>query len=538
MSDLAGIDHGKTEIEVDRQYYRRLSLVALALGVIIELLFFEHSPGLSFPIWALCSIAALLGIAASISLRPSRSGWLLPIPILFFSAQIYLRQEPLVIALSVLLSLWLFGLWIQSFRGGRLLSYGWLDLAAAFFLVPLNSLLLAWAPLRRSLGELFGAGGGRRKLYAVLRGVLLAIPVVAVFVALLSSADLIFSGYVDDALRWLDLERIGELVARGLLIAASTIFVLGSLVMALRRRDQSLMREGQPFFEPFLGITESAIVLGAVNLLFLAFVVIQFTYLFGGQANISSAGFTYADYARRGFGELVAVSLLSLGMILVLGAWTKRSSRGEELVFRLQSALLVVLVGVILGSALLRLQLYEAAYGFTRLRTYTHILILWMAAAFLVFLVLLFLNRLRSIPAAAMLVLLGFAATLSFFRVDPFIVGANSARYAQSGSIDAAYLLSLSDEAIPGLVRLAQQAPLDLRRDVLPELACRRAMLEENQASVGWQSLNLPQQQARQALERIEPQLMLFPTQQDEWGNWQVEVGDELRYCGAGDWMD
>ena len=38
-----------------------------------------------------------------------------------------------------------------------------------------------------------------------------------------------------------------------------------------------------------------------VNLLFLVFVWIQFVYLFGGQANISAEGYTYAEYARRGF---------------------------------------------------------------------------------------------------------------------------------------------------------------------------------------------------------------------------------------------
>ncbi len=80
--------------------------------------------------------------------------------------------------------------------------------------------------------------------------------------------------------------------------------------------------QDKPILAPFLGFTESTVVLIAVDLLFALFVFIQFRYLFGGQANITPVGYTYSEYARRGFGELVAVAFLSLGLILGLGAYT------------------------------------------------------------------------------------------------------------------------------------------------------------------------------------------------------------------------
>ena len=54
-----------------------------------------------------------------------------------------------------------------------------------------------------------------------------------------------------------------------------------------------------------LGLIEVATLLISVDLLFLVFVWIQFAYLFGGQANITLEGYTYAEYARRGFFELL-----------------------------------------------------------------------------------------------------------------------------------------------------------------------------------------------------------------------------------------
>ena len=59
-----------------------------------------------------------------------------------------------------------------------------------------------------------------------------------------------------------------------------------------------------------------------VDLLFLAFVLVQFRYLFGGAELVRGlTGMSYADYARRGFFELVAVAALSLPLLLLADWW-------------------------------------------------------------------------------------------------------------------------------------------------------------------------------------------------------------------------
>ncbi|MBI4734169.1 MAG: DUF4173 domain-containing protein, partial [Rubrobacteridae bacterium] len=56
---------------------------------------------------------------------------------------------------------------------------------------------------------------------------------------------------------------------------------------------------------------EASIILGSICLVSLAFVYLQFAYLFNGSASISAQGFTYAEYAHRGFFELLIASLFS-----------------------------------------------------------------------------------------------------------------------------------------------------------------------------------------------------------------------------------
>lgn len=77
-----------------------------------------------------------------------------------------------------------------------------------------------------------------------------------------------------------------------------------------------MVSEGKPVIPLFLGFVELSIVLGSVVTLFTIFVVMQFQYFFGGHTNINVEGFTYSEYARRGFGELVTVAFFALLMLL------------------------------------------------------------------------------------------------------------------------------------------------------------------------------------------------------------------------------
>jgi hypothetical protein len=80
-----------------------------------------------------------------------------------------------------------------------------------------------------------------------------------------------------------------------------------------------------------LGNVEASVVLGLVNILFFLFILIQFTYFFGGESNISSQGFTYAQYARQGFFELITVGILCLFLLLAIEKFIVRKNRVHEL---------------------------------------------------------------------------------------------------------------------------------------------------------------------------------------------------------------
>ncbi len=475
----------------------RLVCIGLGLGFAVEVLFYGKRPGVSFPIWAGLSVLGMLLASRLEGIRPGRIERWLPLPILFFAAMVFIRAEPLTVLLSVLSTLGLFALWVRTFRSADLLGFGWTDFLYTLVIVPLESWFRPWSVLSQAQRGTVAGRQWRASALAVLRGLLLALPVLFVFTALLSQADLVFADTVERALRWLDLERIFEYLGRGTVVLLSGLFSLGAIAVALRARHKRA-GEGQELLRPFLGFTEAAVVLSTLNLILLLFVVIQVRYLFGGEANITAAGYTYSEYARRGFGELVAVAVLSLGLILSLGMVTRRAGRRVPAAFNALSAMQVLLVGVILVSALMRLLLYEQAYGFTRLRTYTHVAILWMALMFAAFLVLLLAGRLRRSALVAAVGTLGFVATLGILNVDAFIVRQNAARLAQSGDIDLRYLLQLSEDAVPELLNLLQRGRGELTADLGAELGCWRAQLIASQTA--WPSLHWSRSTAARAL--------------------------------------
>lgn len=512
-----------------------LTATALALGLMVDLSFRRQAIGLSFPLWSALSVAALYLAARWEGIRPRPAGGVLSAALLALSAGAALRLEPLTVALSVLGTLLLFALMLRTFVDNRLLRFGWLDFVFTAVSVPLETLLRPWGTFADAIGQVAGDRTTRSRGFAVLRGALLALPVIAVFVVLLASADLVFEAFVEDALAWLDFEWMRELVSHAAFIGIGGLVSLGALVTALRRRKpRPLIGEQEPLMPRFIGFTEAVVVLAAVDLVFLIFVVIQFRYLFGGEANLTQAGYTYADYARRGFGEMVWAAILGQGLILGLGQWSRSEGRRQLATLNALSAGLVAMLLVTLLSALTRLLLYEEAYGFTRSRSYGHLFILWLAAALVALIVLLYRSRIRLYAPACAVAATGFGLSLSAINVDGFIAERNMDRYEATGDLDVRYLAQLTADAIP---ELAGRADSNSPPELLALLACRGAMLQAQLESASWQSYNLGRQRARRALADIRPVLRPYEVTAESM-RWKVEgPGVELDYCG-GVWLD
>jgi len=494
--------------------------VLVLLGLFFDVLFWRQLPGVNFALYAtLCTAGGLL-LLRSMEVRPARGALWLLLPIAFFAVITFVRIEPMTDMAARLFTLGAMALLALTYAGGRWACYGLPDFLGKG--LSLAGSMLGWPIIFPGVlqpGESDRArAGARTGLWPVLRGIAIALPILALLAALLSSADLVFASRLKVVLSWLNLERLPEYIFRGALIGAAAYALAGVILhAAARSRDEQLLADGKPALKPFLGSLEAIIVLGSVVLLFGAFVLIQFRYFFGGQANIHVEGFTYAEYARRGFGELVAVACISLALLLALSVVTRRERPHERRAFSWLGVSLVALVLVMLLSAYRRLVLYEAAYGFSRLRTYTHVFLIWVGLLLIAVIVLELMRKERAFALASLLAGAGFAASLALLNVDAFVARQNIRREIQrpqsdnSIELDAGYLLTLSDDALPALAEAfaSPDTPPDVQATLGAVLVCRahNRPVDADRASAGWPSFHVAIFRADAVLEQLDERL-------------------------------
>lgn len=438
----------------------RIVGIALFMGWAFDALFYDKDLGVSVLLFVLGLLVTLFGIGRAEGVKHEpRNLWLI-LPLLFFSGMVFVRANGFLTLLNVCAVLALMGLIVYFYSMGRPVRLPLFGYAAALLFTGANMLVRAAPVIRAGVNPEIIRQVGARRLLPILRGLLLALPVLSLFTCLLASADLVFASYVFGIFQLDILHNLQDFFWRSTIVLMVAWLVAGALAYALSR---GLKSDGPEPWESTvstvasmprslsLGFVEVTTLLVCVNLLFVSFGWVQFAYLFGGYTNISLEGYTYADYARRGFFELVAVSVLTLGLILGLHSLAWRETGRQKRIFNGLSTLMVALVMVLLASAFWRMLLYEEAYGYTHLRLFVHLFEVWLAITFLWLLLTLWLPRVR-FGIGGFVAALGFLATLNIANPDALIAERNLSRWEITRSIDTGYLTALSEDAVPALI--------------------------------------------------------------------------------------
>ncbi len=204
-----------------------------------------------------------------------------------------------------------------------------------------------------------------------------------------------------------------------------------------------------------LGVVETSIVLGLINLLFLSFVIVQVPYLFGGMDLVQNTpDFKLAEYARRGFGELVAVTALVLPILLLSHWLLRKDSPVNEKIYRVLASVQIVLLFVIMASAVQRLVLLTGnlGYGLTTVRFYPMVVMIWFAIVFIWFGLTVLRGARHYFAWGALWSAFLVLSAIHVVNPDEFIVRTNIRLMNEGRVFDSRYNSALSDDAIPALL--------------------------------------------------------------------------------------
>jgi hypothetical protein len=461
---------------------------ALALGVLGDVLFQGQPLGLNMPLWTAAFVIAL-AVLLRYARAPLHQGRRFMVaPLLLFAVLFAWHDSPLLVGANLLALAAAVSMGVlrsRHVRRATLSDYGG-GFVGACVSTAVGALPLLMSDIRWH--EIVGRARSE-KVAAVARGLALGLPLLLVFGALFVAADAVFKQLVSSAIPTLDVSLVERL-----LIVAIWAWLAGGLLRDLlaSRKEITIVHERRG-----LGALEIGVALAFLDLLFLAFVVVQFRYLFGGRGLVeSTTDLTYAEYARHGLFELVAVAGLTLPLLL-LGDWALRDGARGRRAFRWLAAALLALLAVVIASALQRMRLYMDQYGLTELRLYATGIIIWLAVVCVWFGVTVLRGKRHAFAVGALIT--GFAATLAVnvFNPDALIARTNVTRPA----VDVNYLAGLSDDAVPTLVSRIRELPTG-ERAILA-----RALLDRQAAAGDWRSWNLARSRAADAISRHRAEL-------------------------------
>ena len=476
--------------------------LAMALGVLGDLLLRALPWGLNLTLIALALVTAGVWLVVRHRLPVSKDAALLAITALLAAAAFARRDSATLQALDLATLVGALGLSMLAAQGAAIRLRG----ISAYVLATVTAAAHTWFGAPRLLfadihWDELPIQGRWRELGAVGTGLLIALPLVLVFGALFVSADSAFESLVTSV--HLDVASLMSHVGLTTVCAAFAAGALRGMVFG----DASVAALGERAGSPALRFTTAVTVLGALDLLFLLFVVVQARWLFGGAALVqSTTGLTVAEYARRGFFELVTAAALVVPVLLVAEWATLRQGPKQESSFRALATLLVLLVGVLLVSALQRMLLYVENFGLTELRLYTTAFMAWVALV-CAWLALTVLRGVRARFAfGALMQGLAVLAALHLVNPDALITRVNLRRALAKGpAFDAAYAAgTLSADAVPALLEALPQLPEDTRAEVAGRLLARWG----GSPSKDWRTWNWSDHEARVLVRERAPVLM------------------------------
>lgn len=431
-------------------------LFALALGIAFDYLFYDQLLGVNYPLWIGIFMAGLLLLFPDRVVSADRRTGLFFGGSFLFAVMVFVRESDLLTVLNVLASLGLLALGIEALALRPVRRYAAVDYVLTT-LLPLKCFPYFFSGMEE-LTALGAAAEKRSNLARVLKGLLIALPIIGVLIVLFSSADLVFRKYVMDLIRF---DSSAATLAAFLRVGFVTGVAFAVCMYIVRSVTRSVSPTPVPTkaSESSFGAIETSVILGSVSAVFLVFLAIQFTYLFGGEGAIAAQGFAYAEYARRGFFELIAVSLISFLLLLTTARQVTRNGAKHLSVFKWLAAVLILETVLVMASAFQRLSLYELAYGFTTLRLYSHIFIAWIGTIFLLLGYEIFVREDRVAFALRGLVsMVVFLLVVNALNPDQFIARQNIERYHATGEIDFNYLSTLSTDSFPETVKLLDDA--------------------------------------------------------------------------------
>lgn len=443
------------------------------IAILHSILFYGQKLGISVFLFCLALGFFILYLLDKNNKIKNKKALILCVPIILISATYFIFNNTFfyvanIIALIILFTLMVILAVFEKTSIGLILNR-----AVYLFLGPIEFLEEAIGSIIETTENFFHkkemSKEKNEKLRKIIIGILIAIPILIVVLMLLSSADSIFSSELKEVISTLFRLDIFEkqtyinLFFRIIIILMIAVYLIALLYNVLE--DNFTEKEVGEKKNWTIDRTIGNTILTILNLVYLVFCYIQISVLFMRTGNMGD--FDYASYARQGFFQLMAVSVINLVIILIT---SKRNEINKKLNYtKVMNLCLSMFTLIILFSSFYRMYLYEQEYGYTFLRLMVYVALI-TEAILIIPTVMYILDMKINLTKTYFVVIIIMYIIVNYMNIDNVIAKRNINQYFEDTSgeyeLDIEYLGTLGIDAAGEIKRLENEENKMIRKQV------------------------------------------------------------------------
>ena len=214
-------------------------------------------------------------------------------------------------------------------------------------------------------------------LYIII-GFIIGLPIVSIILSLLTSGDAYFNVFTDKVFGFMsNLFNIDNIICNILVIVISFIILFSVFVNILKNRfTKNIIKERKNVNSYIVGT-----ILVMINFVFVLFLISEISKLTVNFLHVPIE-YTYAEYAREGFFELLGVTVINMIIIGYLSYYTYLVK--ENKLIKVLVLLLCLFSIVLIFNSYYRMFLYINRFGFTILRSQVILFLLMELFIFLI----------------------------------------------------------------------------------------------------------------------------------------------------------
>lgn len=487
-------------MELEHKKYWLL-FYGLIIGVSFDIFFYNKTLGISYLIFIVLILLILLGSFWGSLKKLNNLAWLFTVPILLLTVTFFIYSNQVLKILNYLIVpilIIMFSSLVTKVNRSDWSDIRFIGDIAKRIFVPFGFIHKPFLTLFK-IADHRDKDSKSRVLPKVFIGILISVPILAIIIWLLSSADIVFKNLFLN----IPISKIIKHFLVIIIVLVYTICFLWALLKAFDERERPTYSKikWKLFFDPVILLT----ILILINAIYAIFSIIQFAYLFGGSSFVLPSSYTYAEYARRGFFELIVVSIINFGILIFGITFVKKDSKRIFVAIRTFLTFLGIFTFILLISAFYRMLVYEQAYGFTYLRIFVQTFMIMLFFLFVINIIYIWYPKLPIIKSY-FIISLAIYIIMNFANVDIMVAKNNINRYFKTGQIDVVYLKGLSYDAIPEMQKLlilgrgsSDSEEKQIAEEILEYFKERKLDLK-NQKS--WQSYNISKYKAEKIIDK------------------------------------